>query len=456
MKHIKYILASVAIAISVMCASAQHTNSGYFTDGYLYRHQLNPAIGNNQSYVSLPILANLNLGIRGNLNLENFIYNRDGRTTTFLNPNVSAEEFLGNIEDENDLNFETKVQIFSVGFKAFGGYNTVGMNVRARMNTMLPYELFRFAKEGLSNQTYDISKFGLHARSYAEIALGHSRDINEKLRVGANLKFLIGAANIDAEFNKALVSLGQDHWTVVTNAEVQANVKGLKYETEYSENSGQDYVNGAEVDGTGIGGYGLAVDLGATYKLRDDLTLSAAVLDLGFISWKNNVVASTNGDKQFSTDEYKFSFEDEADNNFEDEMERMTDGLAGLYELEDNGDMGSRSTGLGATLNIGAEYTMPFYKKLSAGVLYTQRIQGEYSWCDFRFSANVAPTKWLSAGANVAFGTYGTAFGWILNFHPKGFNFFVAMDQTLGKIASGIPVPLSSNASVNVGMNVPF
>ncbi len=456
MKQLKYILASFALAMSAVGASAQHTNSGYFTDGYLYRHQLNPAIGNSQGYVSFPVLANMNFGIRGNLNLENFIYNRDGRTTTFMNPKVSAQEFLGNIEEENDFNFETKLQIFSVGFKAFGGYNTIGVNVRARMNTMLPYSLFQFAKEGLSNKTYDISKFGIHARSYAEFVLGHSRDIGEKWRVGANLKFLVGAANIDAEFNKALVTLGQDRWTILTNAEVQANVKGLTYETEKSENSGQDYVSGAEIDGAGIGGYGFAVDLGATYKLLDNLTLSASLLDLGYISWNTNVVASTNGDKKFSTDNYKFSFEEEAENNFEDELENMTDGLSGLYELENKGDQGSRSTGLGATLNIGAEYKMPFYDRLSAGVLYTQRIQGDYSWCDFRFSANVAPTKWFSAGANVAFGTYGTAFGWILNFHPTGLNLFVAMDQTLGKIASGAPVPLSSNASVNVGLNFPF
>ncbi len=456
MKQTKYILATLAMAISAVGAFAQHTNSAYFTDGYLYRHQMNPAIANEQNYISFPGLANLNFGIRGTLNMEDYIYNVNGRTTTFLNPNVDAKEFLNNIEDENDFNFDTKIQLLSVGFKGFGGYNTIGVNVRANMHTMLPKSLFQFAKEGLANKTYDISKFGIHARSYAEIALGHSHDINEKLRIGANLKFLVGVGNIDAEFNKASLTLGEDTWTAVTNAEVQASVKGLAYEKEISENSGKPYVNGAEIDGAGINGFGFAVDLGAQFKLTEHLTLSASLLDLGSISWDNNMLATTNGDKTFSTSDYKFSFDEDKTNNFEDELDRMTDGLSGLYELDDMGDQGSRSTGIGATLNIGAEYKMPFYERLSAGVLYTHRFQGDYSWTDFRFSANVTPTKWFSAGANFAVGTYGAAFGWILNIHPTGFNLFLGMDQTLGKLASGVPVPLSSNASVNLGINIPF
>ena len=70
-------------------------------------------------------------------------------------------------------------------------------------------------------------------------------------------------------------------------------------------------------------------------------------------------------------------------------------------------------------------------------------------------SANVAPVKILSAGVNLSAGSYGCAFGWILNFHPNGFNMFVGMDQMLGKVTKEF-VPLSSKASLNVGVNIPF
>ncbi len=455
MKNIKYILALVAVVLLSAQIKAQHTMSGYFMDGYMYRHEINPAIGNKQNYIAFPAIGNLNIGLRGSLNLQDYLYNVNGRTTTFLNPSVSASEFLGNINDKNNLHFDANIQILSAGFKGFGGYNTIGVNLRSSVYTMLPKSLFQFAKEGLSNKCYDISDFSMHANSYAEIALGHSRNINEKLRVGASLKFLVGVANIDAEFNKAQLNLSEDNWTAVTNAEIKASVKGLTYETEISENTGNPYVNGMDIDGFGVSGYGFAVDLGAEYKLDDNWKFGAALLDLGFISWSNNVLATTNGDKTFSTNDYKFSFEEENENNFEDEVERLSDGLVGLYELENAGDQGKRKKALAATLNLAAEYTMPFYDRLTLGLINTTRFQGDYTWTDFRLSANVAPLKCFSANVNVAAGTYGCAFGWMLNFHPTGFNLFVGMDQVLGKVTEEF-VPLSSNASFNVGINVPF
>ena len=441
--------------LSATGAYAQYTNSGYFTEGYTYRHQLNPAFGNEKNYISIPAIGNMNMGIVGNMNLQDFIYNIDGKTTTFLHPDVSASEFMGNIEDENELNFDTRIQILSVGFKGFGGYNTIGVSMRGSLYGMMPKALFQFAKEGITNKTYDISDFGLHTNAYAELALGHSRQINDKLRVGANLKFLFGLANIDAEFNKANLRLGEDHWDATVNAEIQASVKGLEYETETSDFSGKPYVNGMDVDGFGLNGFGMAVDLGAEYKLNDTWRFSAALLDFGFISWSNNMVATTNGDKTFTTDKYSFSFDEENDNNFEDQVENMGDELASLYELENAGDKGGRTKMLGATINLGAEYTLPAYDKLTFGLMNTTRFQGENTWTEFRLSANVAPVKFFSAGVNVAAGTYGAAFGWIMSIHPKGFSLFAAMDHTLGKVTKEF-IPLTSKGTFNLGVNIPF
>ena len=327
--------------------------------------------------------------------------------------------------------------------------------MRGNLNTMLPKSLFVFAKEGIANRDYDISHFGIHTTAYAELALGHSRQINEKLRVGANLKFLVGLANIDAEFNKANFRLGEDQWTAVTNAEIQASVKGLKYETELSDYSNTQVVNDVDLDGFGMNGFGMAVDLGAEYKLNDSWSFSAAVLDFGFISWNNNMVATTNGDKTFTTDKYSFSFDENSENNFEDQVENMGDELASLYELEDAGDKGGRTKMLGATINLGAEYTLPVYDKLKFGLMNTTRFQGVNTWTEFRLSANVAPVKFFSAGVNVAAGTYGAAFGWIMSIHPKGFNLFAAMDHTLGKVTKEF-IPLTSKGSFNLGVNIPF
>lgn len=461
MKKLNRIIAGAVLLLSAATVQAQHTESGYFTDGYFFRHEMNPAMASEQNYVSLPVLGNWDFTLHGNIGVKDILYNVNGKTSLFTNPNVSASEFLSKINDRNRLGTDYKMQILGAGFKAFGGYNTIGINLRANEETIIPGTLFSLAKEGLSNKTYDIRDFHARINSYAEIALGHSRQINDRWRVGASLKFLLGVGNVDAHFNKAELTFNGNDWTAVTNAVIESNVKGLQYQTKNAERGpeGQKtthkYVGDFKVDDVGLSGFGLALDLGAEFKLNDDWKFSAAVLDLGFISWSNNVVASTNGDRTFSLGHYTFNADDEAPNSFKKEIDRVTADLASLYELQDCGDQGGRSTGLAATMNIGAEYTLPVYRKMAFGLLNTTRINGDYSWTDFRLSANWKAADVFSMGVNYAIGTYGSSFGWILNVHPSGFNMFLAMDHTMGKLAKQ-GVPLSSNLSATVGINFPF
>ena len=98
MKNLKSIIAIAAWGLA-SAATAQNLNSGYFTDGYLYRHELNPAFGNDQGYVAMPALGNLNIGMNSNLRVDNILYNVNGKTALFLNPQVSTSEFLSGIHD---------------------------------------------------------------------------------------------------------------------------------------------------------------------------------------------------------------------------------------------------------------------------------------------------------------------------------------------------------------------
>lgn len=455
--HIKSILAGAALMASTSML-AQYTNSGYFTSGHLYRHELNPALHGDKGYVSMPALGNLNLGLHGNLNMQNFLYNVNGRTTTFMNPAVSTAEVLKNIKDKNKLTFDTKIQILSVGFKAFGGYNTIGINALANVGITLPGSIFHMAKEGLENKSYDLSGVNAQAKAYAELALGHSRQVTDALSIGAKVKVLLGGASIQAQLQKAQLNLNPNgYWDVEADAQIEASVKGLQFETEMADRdtNPRKHISGMKVEGAGLNGFGLGLDLGAEYKVTDDLAISAAITDLGFIHWNNKIVGKTYDNNHFTTDKYIFNIDEDEPNNFEDEMEKLTDDLASLADLEDKGDQGSCSQGLGTTFRIGVEYKMPFYDKLSLGLLNTTRLQSNYNWTDFRLSANIAPIKAISAGINLSVGTYGTSMGWILDFHPKGFGLFLAMDHTLGKVCKQF-IPLKSNADLSLGINFPL
>ena len=463
MRLIHKSIIAAALAACTLQAAAQHTRSGYFLDSYNYRYQMNPALGNDSHFVAMPALGNVNVGIHGNLHLGDVLYTVGDRTVLFTNPDVPVQEAMSRFGDHNRIGSTDKIDILAGGFRAFGGYNTVTLSAVADVEADVPGALFSLAKEGVANRTYDIRDMRAHASAYAQLALNHSRDIPAVpgLRVGATLKLLVGAGNVDMLFRRAELALGTDGWAARTDADIYASVGGLRFDRKTytpkhdATGSPYEYVSGANLDdGYSPNGFGLGLDLGAAYH-RGDWTFSAALLDLGFIAWGKTQHASTNGLQEIHTDAYTFSADDDASNSFSNEWDRFTDDLSRLYQLRDMGEMSSRTRMLAATVNVGAEYEFPLYRRLSFGLLNTTRIQGEYTWTDFRLSANVSPLKWLSASASLAAGTYGCGFGWMLNLHTCGISFFAGMDHTPGKLCKQ-GVPLRSNVSANFGIDFPF
>ena len=466
----KYINKYMALGLLSMCslhAMAQQLNSAYFTNDYKFRHTMNPAYGNEQNYVSMPGFGNVNVSTMGNFGYEDVIFDNPmfpstskDRLTTFMNPYISTADALkGFNSGDNKILGDVSITVLSAGFKGFGGYNTIELNARTSFGMSMPYELFEFAKN-TGNRTYNIGNISANGQAFAELAFGHSRQINEKLRVGAKVKLLFGAGRGDVNIDNVKADLAaDDKWTVSGHAKSEVSVKGFTYKTEEKEYKEEgrgtyQYVNDVDVDGAGLGGFGLAFDLGGVYKINNDFTVSAALLDLGFIKWSNNMVAVNGGEEFVFNGFHDVAVnEDRGGSTLSMQGDKYSDQFADFANLQDKGDEGGRTTGIGATLNLGCEYTLPVYRKITFGVLSSTRFRGDYSWTEARVSANWTPLKWIDGGVNMAFGSYRNSFGWVLNFHPKGYNFYVGMDHTLGKVSKEF-IPLNSNAAVSVGMSV--
>ncbi len=448
--------------------AAQNLNTAYFTSDYMYRNYMNPAFGNDHGYVAIPLLGNINANVQGNFGYEDIFYKNPqygkvadaARTTTFMNPYISADKALsGFSKGNNRMTASVDMMLLSAGFKAFGGYNTIEVASRTNIGMSLPYDLFSFAKN-TGNKNYDMGDISAHAQSYVEVGLGHSRDINEQLRVGAKVKLLLGIGDANIQFKNTKADLSQsDKWVISGSAEANVSMAGFSYESKEKDYNSRDdqyeEIDDINVDGAGLGGFGLALDLGAVYKINEDWTVSAAVNDLGFISWKNNIQAVT------ATSTFEFEgFHDVSVNSgsgstVDDKADDYSDQLADFFNLRENGDKGGRTTGIGATLNIGATYNLPAYRKVTFGALSSTRINGIYSWTEGRLSANWEPLKWIDGGLSFALNSFTASTGWIINIHPGGFNFFMASDHILGKVSKE-GIPLSGNSNFAFGMNILF
>ncbi|MDE6134657.1 MAG: hypothetical protein K2F79_03685 [Muribaculaceae bacterium] len=460
--------------MTALAAGAQAApRTAYFLDGYTYRHELNAAFSGEHNYFAIPFLGNYDIALFSNVGVNTFLYPTPAgspyKLTTFMSPNVSADEFLGRLADVNHVNANFDMTLLSTGFRAFKGFNTISVGLHTDVGASLPKDLFRFMKlmqDG--GHEYNFKDLKLDATAMAEISLGHSHKINSKLDVGAKVKILLGLGSASAHIRNMNVRMADDAWTVSADGYLEMSAgSGLYVPTK--QEAGVDYDlpeqadliewNDIDYKNFGLAGFGLGFDLGATYQLLPDLQLSAAVNDLGFVNWKNAVKGHTgtewrfDGFQNIAVDKDQPNYED---NKLDQQLDNMWDDLEDLINIHREEISALYTKALRATIHLGAEYKMPFYNRLTGGFLFSQYIAGCSSWTEGRFYATVKPVKWFDATINYGASTYGSSMGWMINFHPKGFNFFVGSDHQFFKVTPQFVPVGHASASINLGFNVTF
>lgn len=460
--NFKKLAAFVLVALMTVGASAQTLRTGYFLDGNLFSYRLNPALQPARGYFSIPVLGGINLNTTGNVGMSNFLYDsplNNDKLVTFMHSSVSADEFLGNLEDKNNFRMNLDVTLFSVGFYAFGGFNTIDLTMRSQTGMNLPYDLFRFMKV-MGADKYSFGDIEMQSKNYADLSIGHSHDINENLTIGARAKFLFGLGYANAVFNKMDIAMSGDKWVIAADAQADIALGGAFTHSKEKSAPGRAVVDGYDDIKAGLQGFGMGVDLGATYDfsgvLVDGLVVSASLTDLGYISWNKTARAAINPENPYEFSGFtEMSIHSNGTATLDDQWETTQDELEDFFTLEDKGE-GKVKTGLGAKMNIAAEYKMPFYKKLSAGVLYTHCFDDLFSYDQTTVMLSVSPLKVFDLAVSSSFSDFGTGFGAMANLHCPGFSFFLGTDCFLSKVGKQY-IPLENmNASVSFGVNIGF
>lgn len=458
-------LVVVALVLTAADANAQALRTGYFMDGNVYRHRLNPALQSNINHVSIPVLGGVQVSTMGNVGVGNFLYDspvNGDELVTFMHSSVDAQDFLSDLESDNVIRMDMDFTLFSMSFNAFGGANTIDLTLRSSSAMSAPYGMFAFMKE-TGNDNYSFSDVAMQTRNFADLSLGHSRKINEALTVGARVKFLFGLGYADMTFDEMNIRTSGSRWEIAARGEANIALGGAYKYSDEKTVTGKTVVDGYEDAGAGLHGFGMGIDLGATYDLSevllDGLTVSASITDLGFISWSKAATAAISPE-----DKYVFEgFENmgihspeagQESTTLDDQWSDFRDDLEDFFALEDKGE-GSVTSCIGAKFNIGAEYKMPFYNKMSAGFLYTHCFDDVFSYNQASLIVNVSPNKCLDFAVSGTFSDYGAGFGAMANMHfTKGIAFFVGTDCFISKVNKQF-VPIDNmNASVSMGINI--
>ncbi|MBM6657233.1 DUF5723 family protein [Bacteroides gallinaceum] len=383
-----------------MTMHAQYLRTSYFMEGTSSRLELNPGLQPMRGYFNIPVLGSFNVGTSSNvLGINDIIDVLDSGEDIFLN-----DDLYSRLKSDNRLNVNLKTDVLSFGWYAGKGFWNVNVGLRADVGASIPQSMFEYLRR--VNNTEDIngsfSNMNFNLNAYAEIGLGYSRQITEKLSVGGRVKVLLGIAraemavdNFDIYVDDALTNGDytelnpyQTYGSATVNARVSTTMKGGGL--SFDETTGQ--IDGFDIDGSnfGIAGAGFGIDLGASYKVWDNLTVSAAVLDLGFIKWKEGettVAAPANGSFEVTGSNYQ----DFLDGDFLS-MDRFN-------FVQDKEAAEDTKTTLASTILLAGEYGL-LDNKLSVGAIYTARFAEPKTLNELTFSATYRPKNWFNIAAS--------------------------------------------------------
>ncbi len=461
MKNIHYVVAGTLLlaASSFQPLYSQDQRTAYFLRGFHYRYLMNPALAEGQNYFSLPGLGNLDITSAGNLGVSHFLYpttNSMGEEvlSTFMHRDVDAHSFLNRLKRKNRHNADVDLTLLSMGVAAWGGYNTFAIDLHSETNLKLPFELFDFMKTGQIGGTrtyYELKDVSARTHNYVDVAFGHSRNINDRLRLGASFKVLFGVARSDVKWDRMGITLSDNEWIVDAQGEMHTSLRSNPYEVD---DKGE--ITGFDIGDFGLAGWGIGFDLGASYRLLDNLTLSASVTDLGFMSWSKTYIGMTNNDP-YSFDGFGVIGigSDSEYATLDDQFDDLGDDLEDLVRFYDAGEQRSTKA-LAATMYVGVEYQLPTYDKFSFGILSTTHFNRPYTWTEGRISGNISPTRWFDASVSGSYSHFGFGCGAMLNFHPKGFSFFVGSDMLLTEVNPQFLPVRNGNLNVTLGINFPL
>lgn len=438
-----------------LTVTAQAPRSSFGLDNYSFSHELNPAITPDSSYWSLPLIGNASVSLSSTMKLGDLFYDKDnGTITTFMNSGtISKSDLMNRVGSGMNTGFDMRVTLASVGRRVNENrYQTFSLALRTQADVFLDKGLFDVMKE-VDNRLYQIGHTSVNASSYMEMAYGENRSLNDKWHLGLKAKVLLGIINADADVENMNIDLSTGKW--IAQGKATMNVSGMEYKLKKNDYKGKtgtySTVDGFKLGTIGLRGVGVAVDAGASYKHDDSWTFSAAVLDLGFISWFNSRKAENNG-KVFEFDGFHdISASDEGDNSMETQWNNLADQFMDMAHVEET-TKGNNLRMLACTVNAGATYR---YDWLTASALLTSRIYGRNTSVEGRLNLSAKAMKCLDVTVSPAYSSYGFALGGLLRWQPGRCQVYVGTDCFFLKMNKQF-IPTSMNTSFNIGMTMPM
>ncbi|MDR3217827.1 MAG: DUF5723 family protein [Dysgonamonadaceae bacterium] len=436
--------------------SAQYLRSSFLLSDHHYRMKLNPALLPGNGFFDIPVVGNFNFGVSSNaLGSQDIIDAFSGEDGDF-----TSDVLYDRLAESNRMNLSFNTDAISTGWWKGDNFWSMNIGLRFDVGACEPKSMFTFMRDVKNNSNEDwenysktIENESLNLNAYTEIGLGYGRTVNEKLTVGARLKALLGMGNLNLEVDRIQIETQRftnsindpESWEnggtakINIKAKLESSLSGMNLTKDE-----EGVIDGFEYKGFGIAGYGGAIDLGASYRVLNNLTLSAAVTDLGFISWSKNGtnIISSETERYYTKENYQ---------EFLDAIEGSELINYDLFGFQHEDQTKSRTTSLYSTIAVGAEYS--FVNDIFAvGLLSTTWMLKPETLTELTINGAIRPVSWFNMALSYSLiQNGGSTFGAAVKLGPlfagtdymylgentKAANVFVGITVPLGKKKKG-------------------
>jgi outer membrane protein OmpA-like peptidoglycan-associated protein len=474
MKTKKYILAAL-VALFAISASAQQVTTLYFLENAPMRHTINPAFQPvSRGYINFTPLGWMEMSIGNNsLTMSDVIYTIDDplnkgqkKTVTMLYPGADRSKFLKQLHSMLYANQDLNIGLLNFGFRVKeNGYVTIGINEHIEGGETLPKGMLNFLLGGgfadLTGglNTVSLSGEGLGVTAYTEIGGGYSHKLNDQWTIGGKLKVLLGQAYVG--LNAKTLNLYANHEAWKLGGQMNLDFAGpinVDYLQQFANNkTGKEIYDAIQGGGSvpkidfsqlvdtknwqkllAPSGYGAAIDFGFTWKPIEQLQISAALTDLGFIYWSK----STRFECALDSAKAKFvgageiEYKDYQDENGQFNSQRMMDSVtSNLVNMltgvtfSNSGKKGfARMTS--ARLNVGLDANF-WENRIGIGIVSATRLYNARLYEEVTFGLAFRPVNWFNIAATYSLMNNGkySNIGAGIGFMPyDGINLTLAMD----------------------------
>jgi hypothetical protein len=432
------------IYILLICftvAKAQGPLNTYFMDYNPYSFYLNPGkLPNFKTFVAFPALGNFTTSA----------YSGVAINKAFNDGNLDVYQLLNELNQKNNFGFNQNINVLAFGFSpSEKSYFSFSTGVKAEFNFGLNKDFAGLFLLGNGHPNYlgktaDFTGTGLKSNAYADINLGYTRVINDKLTIGANFKILNGLGAAGFNLKGVGIYTDADTWETTFTSDFEIYVT----EVETTDEDEFGLPGNFNYSGFKLGkNLGLGLDLGASYKLSDKIELSASVVDLGYINYKNAVKYYNDG-SSFTFQGIDFNdINNDGDSNYGD---ALLDTLTTIFGLKKDSNV-SYSTYLPTRFILGGKYQLNKYFTVDA--LYSGRFVNNTMQSSLIIGSGVKVGKVLSA--RLSYGLINNSFfnlGSGITLNLGAFQVFAVADHFIGFSQ----VDYTRYLNLSAGMNFVF